>query len=357
MFRSRLGHRSRPVDPSILIGNQKGGVVMAWPLPPLGTLFAASQFPLSLTADGILGFVASSVNAGGRPAQTGAFVRFGEIQRVSARGKKVLVNDRLLVEAPSGVAALAIAARLKQFKDLPPKERARAIEQMLRDSLDATKARARWEELQKPLARIRLLTNSVFAFLFVIVPALIWRFGLSLTWPGLLAVLLLLTTATAISFWRAHKRFYPAAEDERFTHFLTILLSPATTIRACDVLTRPLLEAFHPLAVAREFCAPKVFENLSRRILRELRHPALPHSPHGNPAAAAVEREYRELLLKIAEEFLTKQQLKPDALLQAPRAEDGCRSYCPRCLAQFTSDSGVCEDCGGLPLLRLPASC
>src|SRR5438445_7773993 len=44
------------------------------------------------------------------------------------------------------------------------------------------------------------------------------------------------------SFRRMHKLFYLKAEDDRFTHFLTILLSPATTIRAHDALSRPLLE-------------------------------------------------------------------------------------------------------------------
>ena len=75
---------------------------------------------------------------------------------------------------------------------------------------------------------MRLLTNCLFGFLFVFAPALIWRFGLRQSWLGLLAGILGFTVATAIFFGRAHKKLYPAAEDERFTHFLTILLSPAT---------------------------------------------------------------------------------------------------------------------------------
>jgi hypothetical protein len=53
--------------------------------------------------------------------------------------------------------------------------------------------------------------------------------------------------------------------------------------------------------------------------------------------------------------FLKKNGLDPAALLQPPeRADAGCLSYCPRCLAQFTTREGRCEDCGGVGLEALP---
>ena len=43
----------------------------AAPLPPLGTLLTANQFPLSLSPETALAFVSTNVNPDWRPAQSG----------------------------------------------------------------------------------------------------------------------------------------------------------------------------------------------------------------------------------------------------------------------------------------------
>lgn len=356
-FLTVFGRRWRPAHPGALLGNARGGLVFTWPLPPLGTLLTGNQFPLSLSSEAVLAFVSPSVNPGGRPAQTGNFVRFDEIKTVSTNGKKVVVNSKVLLKGASATFAADIAARLVRLGKMAAKERARFIKEMVHDSFDTKAIKNRWEDFQKQMGRIRLTTNLLFAYLFMVAPLVLWFLGLRATWPGLVAGLLGLTTASAISFWQIHKAFYPAAEDERFTHFLTVLLSPATSIRACDVLARPLLEGFHPLAIAKVFCAEKTFHELAAGTLREIRHPAQPLHPGTNAAAQAVERESRLLLQKTVEDFLKRNGVKPDELLKPPvRSEDTCVSYCPRCLAQFTTRGGACNDCGGLPLVEFPAT-
>jgi hypothetical protein len=54
-----------------LAGNLRGGVAMAQPLPPLGEILVAAQFPFSISADGVLAYVASTVDGTSRPRQTG----------------------------------------------------------------------------------------------------------------------------------------------------------------------------------------------------------------------------------------------------------------------------------------------
>src|SRR5207249_2715145 len=53
-FRTWFGKRWRLVNPGMLLGNQNGGFVFAHPLPPLGTILAATQFPLSLSPEAVL---------------------------------------------------------------------------------------------------------------------------------------------------------------------------------------------------------------------------------------------------------------------------------------------------------------
>jgi hypothetical protein len=355
-FRTWFGRRWRPSHPGTLLGNQRGGFIFAHPLPPLGTLLTGNQFPLSLSSEAVFAYVAPTVNPGWRPAQTEALFRFEDIRTVEANGKKVRVNGAVLLSATSPTFAAQVAQQLQQLVKVAPAAREKAAEAIIREGFDRKAIERRWQEFQKQTGKLRLLTNGLFAYLFVLAPLLIWQVGFRLCWLGLLAGLLAFTIATAISFYRAHKRFYPAAEDERFTHFLTILLSPATTIRAHDVLSRPLLEGFHPLAIARVFCPEPVFRDFARKVLREVRHPGLPVCPRREPLAQTAERQSREVLERTVEEFLRQGDVSPEELMRPPApADESCRSYCPRCLTQFTTAEGICADCGGLALTACAA--
>jgi hypothetical protein len=353
-FRTWLGRRWCLAHTDTLLGNQRGGFIFAPPLPPLGAFVAANQFPLSLSPDGALAYVSTNVNPGWRPPQTGKFFRFDEIRDVAARGRKLLVNGEPFLTASSPTHAAQLAAQLRRLSKLAEAQREPAINEIVRNSLDGAGIERRWLAFQKQAKPVRLLANVLVAYLFLSVPAMIWRLGFLLCWPGLLIGLVALTTATAIFFRRAHKALYPEADDERLTHFIMVLLAPTVAMRAHDVLSRPLLESFHPLAVAKVLCPESEFREFARKVLLDLRHPALPVSPGDDAAPAKVEGAARETLLKAVEDFLKQAGLDPDELCAPPPADESCQSYCPRCGAQFTTISGKCPDCGGLPLTAFP---
>src|SRR5882672_1006925 len=356
LFVTWFGARWRIRHPGTLLGNQQGGFVFAPPLPPLGTIFLGHQFPLSLSPEAALAYVASSLNPGWRPVQSGNIARFDEMRVIDVKGRKVRVNGELLVKAPSATLAAHLSELLRQLSKLDPAKRSGAIQELIRDSLDTKAIKRRCRQFHTPALRLRMLTNSLFLYLFLFAPLLIWSFGLRQTWRGLLAGLLAFTITTAILFRRAHRNLYPSAEDERFTHFLTVLLSPATTMRAHDTLSRPLLENFHPLAIAKVLCSRDQFHAFARTVLRDIRHPGLPICPHDRSLARATEQFSRDLWLRALEKFLKQSGIAPEELTCPPEpADETCRSYCPRCLAQFTTDEGACADCGGLALKSFSA--
>ena len=349
--RTWLGRQWRLAHPSELLGNQRGGFVFAPPLPPLGTLLTGSQYPLSLSPEAVLAYVAPSINPGWRPAQTGRFVRFEDIREVKTRGRTILINGEELLKAASPTFAARLVQHLRRLRELAPAKRGAAIEEILNESLDADALQHRWREFRKQTARLRLVTNMLFGYLFVLAPATIWFLGFRLSWLGLLIGLLALTAAATVLFHRAHKDLYPAAEDERFTHSFITLLSPATTIRAQDALSRLLLEAFHPLALAKVFCAEPEFQAFARTAWREIQFPGLPVCPREEPAAQETERYARAAWQRVVGGFLKQYGLEPEELSRPPApADETCRSYCPRCLAQFTATAGTCADCGGVAL-------
>jgi len=351
-FSSWLSRDWAARHPAALAGNQNGGFLLATPLPPLGTLFVAHQLPLSFSSDGVLAFVASNVNPGWRPAQSGRFFPWSEVRDVRARGKQLLINGELVIQAGTSGLAHYLASEIKRTVALKSTERTKAIEEMVKASLDLKAIETRRADWQKRSQPIRWLTNLLVVFIFGVAPALIWSLGFALTWLWLLLGLLGLTVITAIMFGRAHRALYPEAHDERFTLTLTIALAPTSAMRAHDALSRPLLETFHPLAAAKVLLSDAAFKEFARRILIDLRHPQLPLGPNEPPTAQTTETSFRQTALTATEQFLTQHGLKPSELCRPPeRSEVSSLAYCPRCEAQFTSVDGQCADCGGLALV------
>ncbi len=353
-FTTWLGRCWRVAHPGALLGNQRAGFIFAAPLPPLGTLLTANQFPLSLSPQGVLAFVSTTANPGWRPAQTGRFARWEDVRTVRAQARKLVVNGEVWWTAPSPILARRWADELARLAKLAPGVRGQAVNEAAEAGFDEKAAGKRWHEFLAQARALRGLGNALVVYVFAAAPAVIWHLGLRLSWLGLLAGLLALMIACATLFRRAHRILFPEATDERFTHTLTIALSPANAMRAHDALSRPLLEGFHPLAVAKLLLPPAGFREFARRTLLDLRHPALPRCPSHDPVSCETEAFWRTTVRDAAERLLRREGIQPDDLCCPPKPADAqCRAYCPRCQAQFTTLAGECADCGGLALVAL----
>jgi hypothetical protein len=346
--------RWRCVQSGRLLGNQRGGFVLANPVPPFGAFLVSQPFPLSLSPEAVLSYSPACLNPAGRPATQARLIRWEEIKSVTVEMKKVLVNGEVFFAAASPFEARRLAAALKKFSRLAGQDREAAFRQMLLGQLNEQAVAARLEEAHGRLRPIRILAHTLFLSLFVVAPLVIWQVGIVRCWPYLLIGLLSQTISQALLFRRAHAALFPDGKEERFTPFLTMLLAPPTAIRAPDVLTRHLLEGFHPLAVAKALCVPEDFKHLARQVLVDLRFPLLPVCPTDDPDAVAAEQWMRTGWEKQVLFFLLQSGLKPEetALLPPQPEEPDNRSYCQRCGAQFVTSEGVCADCGGRPLRR-----
>jgi hypothetical protein len=351
-FTTWMGRRWRSQHPATMFGNQTGGFIFAAPFPPLGSLLITHQLPFSLGPEGVLFFVSATVNPGWRSAQSARYLSWDAIGELRVRGKKILLQKEILYAAPTATLASHLFRTLKDLSKLSAAERAQAIRQVLSVAFDLKQIETLRQTFHSPARPLRILTNALFVLVFVIAPVLIGFIGLSHVWFGLLLVLLVLTITTATFFARLHRKLWPAATDERFTQTLILALAPATTMRAHDIASRLLLETFHPLAVAKKLFRPEQFLPFARRLLLDLRNPALPTCPNLQPPAIATEQFFRQVYLETVEAWLTENKIAPNELCRPPApADESCHAYCPRCEAQFTTTTGHCADCGGLPLV------
>jgi len=337
LARTWLGKRWRFIHPNRLLSNQWGGIIFGPPLPPLGTVYIAGAPQLDLAPAGF-----APANDSLPVSEWSAKSRFTTNLRTVEIGGK-----RLFTAASPGLAREA-AQTLERILKSNPGERSAAIHRHFASMLDTEAIRKRLAEYESATRGVRLLANLLFAFVFLIAPVAAWRFGFTNCWWALLVGVFALSIPIAWRFRRAHRSLHLEADEERFNHFLIVLLSPVSTIRALDLLSRPLLETFHPLAVARVLADDKTFRALASQTLRDLRYGAVPADP--------VRAASRTALLASIEEFLQREKINPTELLRPPnQVEPGCAAYCPRCLAQFTTIGNGCPDCGAPKLLAFPS--
>ena len=98
--------------PSSVLGNDRGGLVFAMPLPPLGRAFVSGLWPISLTPEGFTGIVVSCANPGARPVSPSGFVRWKQMKTVGWDGRKLVVNGRDFLKLPSPEVARQYARLL-----------------------------------------------------------------------------------------------------------------------------------------------------------------------------------------------------------------------------------------------------
>src|SRR4051812_449540 len=111
----RLPHRT--------IGNARGGAVLGFPFLSGATVFIVPQWPVSLSPQGVLFWVAESMELEERAEHPGHFFRFDDLRNVSADGRSISVNDEAICEVVSPGMARQLVTVLQSLKKLPEKER------------------------------------------------------------------------------------------------------------------------------------------------------------------------------------------------------------------------------------------
>ena len=340
-------HRSSPT-----LRNQKGGFVFTPFFPPLGGILGVNPPALLIAPQGLL---AARPASGSKGEST--ILAWNDIRKIEVEGKNLLVNGKPFARAFSVTQARQTVDQVRDLLKVAPAARENALLKSMQERFRIKTALQKWKAFSLRTANLQFLANALLVYLFVFAPLAIWRAGLGQVWPTLLAGLYVLTFSIAFMFRSTHKHFFPAAKDDRFTHTLINMFSPATTIRARDVLSRPLLENFHPVAIAKGFCRESEFKEMARTAVLDFHFPSKPIRPVTSGPEQCIVHYCRDLERKTLEGFLQKQGIKIEDLLQAPeRMEETCLVYCPRCHAQFTFTEGECPDCGGVKLVAFPVA-
>jgi hypothetical protein len=133
---------------------------------------------------------------------------------------------------------------------------------------------------------------------------------------------------------------YPAAKSERFSHLMYMILSPVSAMHAANTLTKDLYARFDSFAIAAVLLPSNMFLRLARKecylVDERIRR-----------CDQADLKEFHTLRRNAVVSAIEQAGLDIREILSAPaKADESATRYCPLCLAEYTSSSHECYDCG-----------
>tara|TARA_Y100001934_G_scaffold252496_1_gene316603 strand:+ start:3200 stop:4357 length:1158 start_codon:yes stop_codon:yes gene_type:complete len=335
--------------PGEFLGNFRGAMVVR-PIFPFGSVFQVMPMPIAISPTGIAFSPVTPVNPEEVIISNGEFLQWKDINNIRSRGKAVQINNIDRWKAPSPTIAVAMAAQLNTLLSAPEEARDDVIQQQMAESFDAKAIGQRADEAQSKGRTLAVLGTILFVFVNCALLPMAFSLAFTDVWIWIIGATLLQTTSITILFWRAHKQLYPHSGDERFTAGLTMLLFAPAAMRAKDLITAPALTGFHPLPTAAHL-SPRTVKSYARFILRELKWAP---SPQTSSESASTIRWHKEELSLAIIRCCTGQGWDPvDLAKPPPPADPESRSYCPRCLSEFVTETGNCSPCGNVKLQPL----
>lgn len=352
-FRHPLTGRWRAAAAADLIGNDRGGLLLTSPFDFSGAVVQSCEWPFTVNPDGVL-----NVAVGERDEQDPDYIAFKDIETIRPALETVLINERVVIKAPSAVAAAEIAALLEQLTSARRRDREKLIQSAIADRVSIGGIKERWTSFHAEIRLVRLASLIATAWLFAVAPIALLLVGPLASWPYLLAGLLLCGTVTATLCFRTHKRLFRVAASDRWTHALSMGLFPLAAFRACDRLSKELMWRFEPIALVTAFCEPRSCAGVIRPIVFDLSRPIAAIQD----ADAAACRSWHHDLLRLQ----VSQMLRAaggDPLVAPEREDTSMAAFCPRCHTQYTEGRAACSVCDvplepfvGPPLKGWPTS-
>ncbi len=345
------------------LSNEVGRVVLAGPLPGDAS-FVCQAIPVSVTADGVVGFLAQSPTEIRRPQQFERFFDWQALGEVRATDRQVRVHGDLLCIVHSENSARQLVGRLAVLAAMDPAERARHINDWIWSDFDLTGTVARIETFRAGTTRLRRTAMALFVWLLPV--GLLLHYGVipGISRPSVLTAYLAITFAlwwwTVRNAWQCHRRLFPEGRRGCFRLAVTGLISPGVALRAGNHLARELFEFLHPATLAAALLAEPAFREFAGRVWRDMEHHACPHVPScagtkGHVArAAAIVAEHTARNRRFFLNLLAQTSIEISDLQTVPvGAAAGVAAWCPRCLSEFALAEASCPDCGDRPMARI----
>ena len=336
-------------------GNDNGGIFPANPLPPLGKVYICSLLPVAFSNTHVCSQISQTLTNDIKIEKHAKSVKYDEMKSVSTIDKDIFINGNMFVKCSTPIQSVFIKDILLKLISLNDKQRENEIKRIVQETLDVKNARKEIEKFDDKSYKLRIFCNLLFLYIFLIVPVLVYFYGTIKLFIILLVLMYLSSISVSIIFYTIHKMFYPAQKGERIIDMIKMIIFPPTAVRANDFLSLNLLVNYHPLTVGLILFDNINFENIAKKVLIDLKHPII--NDFENEQVDLTNKWHRSNLENIVIDFLHNNSVDIKNLIIAPSPENvSCKSYCPRCEAQYTIQNGICSECSNMALISFKAN-
>ncbi|MGB0036425.1 MAG: hypothetical protein WBP79_13215 [Candidatus Acidiferrales bacterium] len=334
----------------------RSSIVFANPFSVGGGIIVCPPLPVWISPQGVVVAPSAATNlrsdSAGRTRR--AFISFDDMNAIEVRQKNLCVNGEPFVSTASEFQAAYFAELLKALRKKKAQDRAVEIERKLTRWFDADRAAAHLEHFSEKVLSVGMDSLALLLGIFVVMPVVVWRFGLVASWPFLLLYLVLHVAWIGRRFRRAHRDMLPLAKESRWSAMMMVLLSPPAALRATKYLAKGLAGEFQALAVAAARDSAVDFQALASWTLRDATFGADMYAGENEDASRAAQW-FRERLRAAVVALIREKGCDPEALIAPPpRESDRVQTFCPRCWSQYVVAQGTCTDCGGIVLRPFP---
>lgn len=325
-------------------GNDRGGIFPANPLPPLGKVYICSLLPVSFSKTHVCSQISQTLTNDFKTDKNVKFMKYDEIKSVSTIDKEIFINGDMFVKFGTSIQSIFIKDILLKLVSLNDEQRENEIKRIVQETFDVEKAKTIIETYNDKSYKLRVCCNLLFVYIFLIVPVLVYFYGTIQLFVILLVFMYLLSISISIVFYFIHKTFYSAQRSERIIDMIKMIIFPPTALRANDLLSLNILINYHPLTVAQILFDKFNFDKFSKKVVIDLKNPII--NNFENEQVTLTNKWHRDNLENIVTAFLQNNGVDTKNLLIAPSPENiSCKSYCPRCNAQYTMQKGICSEC------------
>lgn len=310
---------------------------------PWSRSIVASEWPVPVSRDGLCILNGS---------KAGTFIPFGELKTVEADQRYIRIN-RTRTKCASAEVALHFTNLLTTLRELPIDERDAAIDEAVQSSFSPEGVASRIEQVDRSVSALRLASLLLFIWVFIHGPILYYTTESQTgTLTRYLAVSGLFWLSGVVLFAIAQRRLLSSPSTEQFSRVATLCVSPAGVMRAANTITSDAFSQFTPAAVAAAVMPSTAFRSFISQRLRQLAHPSASDFPDASPEFRSTQNSFDARQLAALSVMLKEQSIEIDELLCAPAPDFDARTWCPRCLNQYTLESGDCPDCLDVPLQK-----
>ena len=336
----------RPEGP---LGNAHSAIVLMSPLSLLSVAFVGRLSPLGLTEqlNVVLGFIQNSIPQR-RSIPTTYVLTEEDLNKISKEGKRIWLADGKFWELGSDIEVSHLKKQLSEIEQCDKKQIITWFQQTTDNMFDT-------DAIEERLRKFRLETQIVsLTSIISFISMLFWVSAIFFTDWGYFYLTPLSIFVLSFWFlslfltWLAHKKLYSEHKIDRWKKLGLLLLSPAGIARAPAILGRDLLVNYHPIAVASVLLSESDFKQFASETIRDWQYP-LDGVTHLHP-------KLKQHWQKHYENLLQKKRLSWNELLQEGIVqEQAAKSYCPRCKANYSIETGFCADCRTISLVTFPS--